>query len=252
VTQTIEPMRAAATESPAPPTPARRGRPHPPRQLVALFVLVLAALAWWGAETWRVMQPAGPLVASGTVEADEVLIASEVGGRLVEVLAEEGRRVSTGDVLARLDDSLAQLQVAQAVDAAVRRERELQAARYVLRAPAPGVVTRVPMKAGEVVAPGQTVAAVANLMRLRLTVYVREAELGKVQIGQPLAVTADPFPGRVFDGQVTAINQHAEFTPRNVQTQRDRLNLVFGVRARVENPDGALKPGMPVDARFIE
>jgi HlyD family secretion protein len=49
---------------------------------------------------------------------------------------------------------------------------------------------------------------------------------------------------------VTSTNPRAEFTPRNVQTQRDRLNLVFGVQVRVDNPEMALKPGMPVDARF--
>jgi HlyD family secretion protein len=49
---------------------------------------------------------------------------------------------------------------------------------------------------------------------------------------------------------VTSINQQAEFTPRNIQTQSDRLNLVFGVQATIANLDHALKPGMPVDARF--
>jgi HlyD family secretion protein len=225
---------------------------HAPRQAIPVLIVLVLGVSWWSVETWRGMQPLGPLTASGTVEADEVLVSSEVAGRLVEITTEEGRRVGSGEVVARLDDAMAQLQVSQAVDAAVRRERELQAGRYVLRAPAPGVVTRVPMKVGEVVAPGQTVAAVANLVRLRLTLYVPESALGQVQVGRRLAVTADPFPSRAFDGQVTSINQHAEFTPRNVQTQRDRLNLVFGVRARVENPDGALKPGMPVDATFLE
>ena len=76
------------------------------------------------------------------------------------------------------------------------------------------------------------------------------ADLGHVAAGQRLAITADLYPGRTFEGVVTSINQQAEFTPRNVQTQSDRLNLVFGVQATVENADGALKPGMPVDARF--
>ena len=70
------------------------------------------------------------------------------------------------------------------------------------------------------------------------------------RVGQEVAVTADPFPGRSFSGVVTSTNQRAEFTPRNVQTQRDRLNLVFGVKIRVDNPRGELKPGMPADATF--
>jgi HlyD family secretion protein len=147
---------------------------------------------------------------------------------------------------------MAQLQVVQAVDPAARRQFELQAAKYVLRAPLSGVVTRVPMRPGEVIGAGQTVLAVADLSELKLTVYVPEAQLGHVRLGQRVNVAADPFPGRLFDGQVSSINQRAEFTPRNVQTQRDRLNLVFGVKARVHNADGALKPGMPVDATFVE
>ena len=75
-------------------------------------------------------------------------------------------------------------------------------------------------------------------------------DVGQVRVGQAVAVTADPFPDRVFYGVVVSTNQRAEFTPRNVQTQRDRLNLVFGVKIRVDNPQGELKPGMPADATF--
>jgi multidrug resistance efflux pump len=223
---------------------------RPPPQAFVLLALVLGGLVWWAYDTWRAALPPGPLAASGTVEADEVLVGSEVAARVVTLRVDEGRTVSAGDALARLDDSLLQLQLSQA-DAASRRQLELQADRYVLKAPIGGVVTRVLVRAGEVVSPGQTVAAVSDLSKLKLTLYVLERDLGRVRVGQPVQVTADPFPGRVFDGTVTSINTRAEFTPRNVQTQRDRLNLVFGVKLRVDNPDGALKAGMPVDAVFV-
>ena len=61
---------------------------------------------------------------------------------------------------------------------------------------------------------------------------------------------ADSFPERAFAGRVRTIATRAEFTPRNVQTQKDRQNLVFAVTVRVPNPDGALKAGLPVDATF--
>jgi HlyD family secretion protein len=194
------------------------------------------------------VQPVGSLTASGTLEADEILVGPEIAGRLVE-LAEEGQSVRAGDVLARLDDSLIQLQIRQA-ETAQRLQLLNMAERYLLRSPTDGVLTRVPVHLGEVVSPGQTVAAVADLSKLKLTAYVLERDLGQVQVGQQVAVTADPFPGRAFQGVVTSTNPRAEFTPRNVQTQRDRLNLVFGVKVRVENPAGALKPGMPADAVF--
>ena len=126
----------------------------------------------------------------------------------------------------------------------------MQAQDYTLRSPLTGVVTRVPAHPGELALPGQVLLAVSDLSMLRLTLYVRLADLGRVSVGQRLTVTAGPYPGRTFQGVVTSVNQQAEFTPRNVQTQTDRLNLVFGVQATVTNGDGALKAGMPVDARF--
>lgn len=231
-----------------------RGRGLSRRRAVAVAgVAGLAGavgLAGWVRSWGGTAQGPAPLVASGTVEADEVSIGSEVLGRILELPVAEGRPVRSGDVVARLDDGLIQLQL-QLADPATYRQLRIQAERYALRSPVSGVVTRVPARVGEVASPGQTVATVADLRRLKLTVYVLERDLGRVFVGQSARVTADPFPGRDFGGEVTSINSRAEFTPRNVQTQRDRLNLVFGVQLRVDNPGGELKPGMPVDAALL-
>jgi multidrug resistance efflux pump len=242
------PERPAPTVRPAEPASARR--PHRPTRAIPflLLALLLGTVAWWLLTTRPWATVAGPLTASGTLEADEVLVGSEVSGRIVG-LAREGEQVQAGQVVAGLDSSLVQIQIRQS-DAATQQQLAVQADKYQLRSPISGVVTRVPMHAGEVVAPGQTVLAVADLHTLDLMAYVLERDLGSVRVGQSVAVTADPFPGRVFNGVVVSTNQRAEFTPRNIQTQRDRLNLVFGVKVRVENPDGALKPGMPADATF--
>lgn len=221
----------------------------PLRLLALLAILAVAIVGWRVVEDWRAALPAGPVAASGTVEADEVLLGPEVAGRLIAVPVEEGQAIEGGAVIARLDDALIQVQMRQA-DPATRRQLEVQADRFVIRSPVAGVVTQVPGRAGETSGPGQTVAAVSDLSRLKLTVYVLERDLGQVRVGQRVEVTADPFPGRVFPGAVTSINSRAEFTPRNVQTQRDRQNLVFGVKIAIDNADGALKPGLPVDARF--
>ena len=58
----------------------------------------------------------------------------------------------------------------------------------------------------------------------------------------------DAFPERIFVGRVATIAGEAEFTPRNVQTQEERVNLVFAVRVVIPNPENLLKPGMPADA----
>lgn len=212
------------------------------------LIVVVGVVGWWLVTATPWLRPATPLTASGTLEADEVLVGSEVSGRIIG-LVREGQFVEAGTVVANLDDSMIQLQMRQA-DIVTQQQLAIQGDKYRLRAPISGVVTRVPMHAGEVASPGQTVVAVADLSSLDFTAYVLERDLGQVRVGQAVSVTADPFPGRTFRGVVTSINQRAEFTPRNVQTQADRLNLVFGVKVRVDNPDGALKPGMPADATF--
>lgn len=209
---------------------------------------MIGVAAWWTIAP-PLAHPSGPLVASGTLEADEVLVGPQVSGRITQI-AQEGQAVRAGEVLVRLDDSLIQLQIRQAPNEAARQELYLQQEWHHLSSPSSGVVTRAPMHIGEVVSPGQTAVTVADLTSLRLTVYVLERDLGRVRVGQRVTVTADPFGDRTFSGTVTSTNPRAEFTPRNVQTQRDRLNLVFGVKVRVENPDMALKPGMPADAAF--
>jgi multidrug resistance efflux pump len=241
------PRRSFGTPALPPAAPPRSH--HLLRVLLTLVVLVVvSAGAYWlyTARPWIVV--GGPLVASGTLEADEVLVGTEVNGRILG-LAREGQAVQAGQVVAQLDDSLIQLQMRQ-VDSATQQQLVIQADRYQLRSPISGVVTRVPVHTGEVAAAGQTVVAVADLNALEMTAYVLERDLGRVKVGQEVAISADPFPGRTFNGVVTSTNQRAEFTPRNVQTQRDRLNLVFGVKIRVENPQGELKPGMPADASF--
>ena len=76
---------------------------------------------------------------------------------------------------------------------------------------------------------------------LWVRVYVPEPWLGHIKLNEPVKVRVDSFPNRDFEGTVEQINRAAEFTPRNVQTQKDRQNLVFGVTVRVPNPKAPVK-----------
>jgi multidrug resistance efflux pump len=105
--------------------------------------------------------------------------------------------------------------------------------------------------AGELAGPGVTLLTLGDLDQVTLTVYVPEDELGRVLIGQQVEVRVDSFPERAFQGRIVAIAQEAEFTPRNVQTQKERVNMVFAVDVSIPNPDHALKPGMPADAVIV-
>jgi len=121
-----------------------------------------------------------------------------------------------------------------------------------LRSPIDGIITSRSAHAGESAIAGATLLTVANLDEVKLTIYIPEDELGRVYLGQEVAVHVDSFPGRVFTGTVSYISQQAEFTPKNIQTEKERVNMVFAVRVRVPNPDHLLKPGMPADALLTD
>jgi HlyD family secretion protein len=142
--------------------------------------------------------------------------------------------------------AVAEAQVAQARSAISALETKIE--KMTLRSPIAGLVTSRSVHEGEAAIAGATLLSVANLDEVQLTVYIPEDKLGRVYLGQQVEVQVDSFPGRVFTGTVSYISQQAEFTPRNVQTEEERVNMVFAVRVRLPNPDHLLKPGMPADA----
>ena len=306
----------------------------------------------------------GEARASGYVEATEVRVAAEVGGRVVEMLTDEGQRVNAGDVLARLDtadielarrravaerdQAAAQLRLVRsgargeevrqasaqagsaradvtameaevqaaredlrrfeallAANAGSRKQRDdaatrvsvaearLAAARErvraaeevvsrlragarrdeiasaearvealeaqiasldksltdaVVRAPIAGTVTTKLVDAGELVAPRTPVAVISDLENAWANVYVGEPMVPRLQLGQPVTLMTDA--GQELTGSITYISPRAEFTPRNVQTAEERSKLVYRIKVTVDNREGILKPGMPVEAQL--
>lgn len=118
----------------------------------------------------------------------------------------------------------------------------------VLRAPFDGVVLVRQAELGEVVSAGTPVVTLADLDHIWLRVYLPETDLGKLHWGDSVDVKADTYPGKVYRGRVSVIASDAEFTPKSVQTEKERVTLVYRVKIDVENPNHELKPGMPADA----
>jgi HlyD family secretion protein len=102
-----------------------------------------------------------------------------------------------------------------------------------------------------VVAPGQAVAVMANLARVKLKVFVSERDLGKLRLGAPVRLRVDAFPGRDFAARVVRVDAQAQFTPRDVHMADERSRTVYGVTVEAPNPEGLLKPGMPADAWIL-
>jgi HlyD family secretion protein len=118
----------------------------------------------------------------------------------------------------------------------------------VLRAPFNGIVLVRQAELGEVVSPGTPIVTLADLDHIWLRVYLPETDLGKVHWGQEVEVRTDTYPGRQYQGRVSVISSEAEFTPKSVQTEKERVTLVYRIKVDVENPNHELKPGMPADA----
>jgi len=116
-----------------------------------------------------------------------------------------------------------------------------------LTAPRAGVVVVRAHAAGDVVLPGTAVFEILDPTDVRVRFYVTNADLGRVAPGMRVSATADAFPGASFGGVVRRVAEEAEFTPRSVQTRDDRDRLVYEVEARLEDPRGLLRSGMPVE-----
>lgn len=313
--------------------------------LLLSLLPLLTAFHW----PWQAPGDQGRIELSGTVEAQEVDLAFQIGGRIAGLAVDEGDAVQAEQQVATLDASdyelalraaTAQMEVTQAALAALRagtrvqelrvaeaqlakaqadldyarvdfqrtaelvpkklvtgsqldqarqrqnvalagveqarqnlallregprredidqaaatlraRQAEVETARrqlaYVqLHSPVAGVVSVRLAEVGEVVSSGKPVLRVAELSRPWVRAYLNEADLPRVRLGQPAEVRADGLPGRVLAGRLAFISPDAEFTPKTVETRALRVDLVYRVKIEVENPDGALKLGQPVD-----
>lgn len=183
-----------------------------------------------------------PLTLQAQVHAAEArLRAAEAA---VEAAQAELDKLQAGPTPEEVTLARAQLAQAQAALALV----EAQGSQLTLVSPITGTVSARSAQAGETATPGVPIITLIQLDSVTLVLYIPENRIGEVQVGQSVEVTVDTFPGRVFTGTVVTIGTKAEFTPRNVQTREDRVNLVFAVKVVIPNPDRALKPGMPADA----
>lgn len=122
-----------------------------------------------------------------------------------------------------------------------------QLANTRLSSPLTGTVLSHHVEPGEFVAPGTPVVTVGDTRHMWVRAYLNQTDLGRVRHGQAVTVRIDSFPGKEFPGTVSYIASEAEFTPKTVQTPKERVKLVFRLKVDVANPDDVLKAGMPAD-----
>src|SRR5580692_1901085 len=126
-----------------------------------------------------------------------------------------------------------------------------QLADTIATSPVDGVVLVKSADPGEVLSAGTTVVTIGDIEHPWLRGYIDETDLGKVKLGSKVKVTTDSYKGKVYDGRVSFISSEAEFTPKQIQTQQERVKLVYRIKIDLDNSSHELKSNMPADAEIV-
>lgn len=182
-------------------------------------------------------------------ERDSMKLAYEVSkSRLAE--SESVLKLAEGN-LTRIDAVRQDIEVAAAQVSAANaslNQVSIQLDYTQLKSPLNGIITSRNIEPGETVNTGREVITVSDLSRVDLKIFVDETEIGKVKPGQRVNVQVDTFPGKIYSGTVSFISPEGEFTPKIIQTKKERVKLVYLVKVSIDNPHLELKAGMPADA----
>jgi HlyD family secretion protein len=180
------------------------------------------------------------------------------GSREETILTAEAR-VAEGEALlkqarsnlVRIEAAKREVEAARSIVAAARSaldQTAIQLDYTQLKTPRAGIITSRSIEPGEVVTPGREVLTLSDLATVDLKLFVDETQIGKVKPGQEVEVRVDTFPDKTFAGRVTFISPEGEFTPKIIQTRKERVKLVYLVKVSIPNPQHELKSGMPADA----
>ncbi len=115
-----------------------------------------------------------------------------------------------------------------------------------IRSPINGIITNKMHYTGEVIPAGMPVLSVINPEKLYLKLFISNTQLSKIKIGQSAEVIITGH--KPFMGHVSYISDIAEFTPKNVETKKQRIALVYEVHIAVKNRSLILRNGMTADA----
>ncbi|RLB42849.1 MAG: hypothetical protein DRH12_04615 [Deltaproteobacteria bacterium] len=193
-------------------------------------------------------------------KAKEALSLLEEGFRRESITAARAKLSAAQAALEQAKGNLKKIEITQReLEVAEAKLKEAEASEELarlyleyteLRAPFNGIITSRDVEPGEVVNPAREVISMADLSTVDLKVFVGEPEIGYIKPGQKVKVKTDTFPNKTYKGQVSYISPEAEFTPKIIQTHKERVKLVYLVKVTIPNPDLELKPGMPADAWF--
>ena len=185
-------------------------------------------------------------------EADSQRVANDLAR--VRVLAAQGiaspqelerLQAAAAAAVARLQSVRASVRESQAAHAAAEVTESVRD-QLVLLSPADGIVLTRFAEPGEVLAAGVPVVSVGLVRAPWIRAYVGERFVARLKAGQEVRIRVDGYPDSAFTGRIIDIAPRAEFTPRAALTERERADLVFGIKVATDGAGGRLKAGMPV------
>jgi HlyD family secretion protein len=184
-------------------------------------------------------------------QRDDAATRRDVAAARVSAARERTRAASEG--LARLKAGARTEEIAGARARVAAADAQIEALEKnahdaVLISPVGGIVTSKLVDAGEIVTPRTPIVVITDLAHPWANVYVDEPVVPRLRLGQKVTLVTDA--GHRLEGSITFISPRAEFTPRNVQTAEERSRLVYRIKVTVDNRDGILKSGMPVEAEL--
>jgi HlyD family secretion protein len=211
---------------------------------------------------------------AGTLEATKVDLSSRLASALDKVEVQEGDHVTENQELIALvcDDTKVASDLAntnfarnerlfkagtvsqETMDQVKNRKEDtdVRMSWCTIHSPISGTVLSRYHEPGEWVIPGTKILTLANIKDIWAYIYVPQPEVANLKPGMKLKSFLPELGNKEFDGTILKINDEAEFTPKNVQTQAERTRLVFGVKVSYlgVNNDEVLKPGMTIEVEL--
>jgi HlyD family secretion protein len=178
---------------------------------------------------------------------DNAETSYKIGKAAVQVATENYQLVKEGPRKEDIEDVRAQVDQARASV----KLNETQLSYATLYSPLSGVVLVKSGEIGEVVNPGTSIVTLADIENVWLKAYIPETDLSRVKWGQEVVVTTDLRPQKKYRGRISFISSQAEFTPKQIQTEKERVTLVYRIKLDISNTDRELKPGMPADGKIL-
>ena len=208
------------------------------------------SLLWQAARSWRRFKPLYRRKVISGQSRDKTRAEYLAAAAAVKRAREFYLQVKKGARPEEIEQARAKLASAKAAVDAVAAEIALIETRIgycTIRSPIDGYVLVKSIEQGEFVTAGTPVCTIGRLDEVKFVTYVPETDLARVKLGQLVRVTNDTYPHKSYVGRIVFISNQAEFTPKNVQTKKERVKLVYKVKVLLKNPRQELKPGMPAD-----